>query len=63
MADSEPSAASQQRATPAPPPPSEEQAGETHLSLAVKSIFWLILLPVGVLLLIRWLLQSSLLQP
>ncbi|MCS6926486.1 MAG: hypothetical protein NZ578_11360 [Candidatus Binatia bacterium] len=39
------------------------QSGETHLTLVAKAIFWLLLLPVGLLLLVRWVLQSGWLQP
>jgi hypothetical protein len=65
MADADHSAATQQKQRPPSSPTDhpEGQAGETHFSLAVKSIFWLILLPVGILLLVRWLLQSNWLQP
>lgn len=42
---------------------SDERSGETHLTLAAKAIFWLLLLPVGVLLLVKWVLQSGWLQP
>lgn len=63
MTESEGSAATRQQ----PPPPAsakpEGQKGETHLTLAAKAIFWLLLLPVGLLLLVKWLLQSSWLQP
>lgn len=63
MADNEGSAATRQQ----PPPPanaqSEGQKGETHLTLAAKAIFWLLLVPVSLLLLVKWLLQSSWLRP
>lgn len=63
MTESEGSAATRQQ----PPPPanvqSEGQKGETHLTLAAKAIFWLLLVPVSLLLFVKWLLQSSWLQP
>ena len=43
--------------TPVSPTQTGDQGGETHLSLAVKSVFWLILVPAAVLLMAKWLLQ------
>jgi hypothetical protein len=64
MADNKTSAALQQESVvPSPATQTEEPHGETHLSLVIKSIFWLILLPAGVLYLVKLLLQSNLLQP
>ncbi|HEV8713915.1 MAG TPA: hypothetical protein VGX03_13950 [Candidatus Binatia bacterium] len=40
-----------------PPPQSGGQSGETGWSLALKSIFWLIIVPAAVMLLVKWFLQ------
>jgi hypothetical protein len=64
MADSKTSAAMRQEsAAPSPAAQTEEPRGETHFSLVFKFIFWLILLPAGLLYLAKWLLQSNWLQP
>jgi hypothetical protein len=40
-----------------PEPHSEGQSGETNLSLALKALFWFILVPAAVVLTAKWLLQ------
>lgn len=58
----DPGVAQQHSSSPANVQP-DEHKGETHLTLAAKAIFWLVLLPAGLLLLVKWVLQSGWLQP
>jgi hypothetical protein len=57
MADPNISQSTQQREPVSPEPRPQEPSGETNLSLALKAIFWFLIVPGGVLLLARWLLQ------
>lgn len=41
------------------PPPPVGDGGETQWSLALKAIFWFILLPIGLVYLVKWLLHMS----
>jgi hypothetical protein len=44
--------------SPSSPPPAGD-GGETQWSLALKAIFWFILLPIGLVYLVKWLLHLS----
>ena len=57
MADRETPHSIPQRVASSPEPQPEGQSGETNWSLALKSIFWFIVVPGAVLLLVKWLLQ------
>ena len=64
MANLEPLSSKPQQTDSTAAPQPEAQSGETNLSLAVKSIFWLILVPAGLLYGVKLLLQSNwLIQP
>lgn len=53
----------QPQTTTADPPPSEGQSSESHLSVVLKSVFWLLIVPGAVLYLVKWMLQSQWLMP
>jgi hypothetical protein len=57
MADRETPDSTQHRAASPPDRQPVGQDGESNWSLAFKSIFWFIVVPAGVLLLVKWLLQ------
>ena len=57
MADHEAPNLEQHRAASPPDPQPAGQNGESNWSLAFKSIFWFIVVPAGVLLLVKWFLQ------
>jgi hypothetical protein len=40
-----------------PPPPSTGPSGETGWMLAFKAIFWLLIVPAAVMLLVKWFLR------
>jgi hypothetical protein len=53
----------QPQTTTAAPPPAEGQSSESHLSVVLKSVFWLLIVPGAVLYLVKWMLQSQWLMP
>ena len=44
--------------TPSTPHPPQRPSEETGWSMAIKSVFWLLIVPATILLIIRWLLQQ-----
>ena len=57
MADREIPDSTQHRAASPPDQQPAGQDGESHWTVALKSIFWFIVVPAGVLLLVKWFLQ------
>jgi hypothetical protein len=57
MADREALNSTQQRVASSPEPQPERPGGETAWTMALKSLFWFVLVPGGVLWLAKWLLQ------
>lgn len=55
--DREPPTSTQPQAASAPDAQPQGQGGETSVSMALKAVFWFLILPVGVVLLLKWLLQ------
>ncbi len=57
MADHQPPRSIPQKEAPSPASQPAGRSGETGWSLALKSIFWLIIVPAAVMLLVKWFLQ------
>ena len=57
MADYETTHSTQQKEVSSPAPQPVGQSGETGWTTALKSIFWFLIVPGAVLLLVRWFLQ------
>jgi hypothetical protein len=57
MADHQPPRSLQQKEVPFPASQPAGQSRETGWSLALKSVFWLLIVPAAVMLLVKWFLQ------
>jgi hypothetical protein len=55
--DRETPTSTQPQAASAPDAQPQGQGGETSLSMALKAVFWFLILPAGVVLMLKWFLQ------